>query len=237
MIKIAITDDDAEAAARLNEFIIHYFKKMCIEKTSYYIDKYLDGEELLRATSNERYDIIFLDIKMQNMDGMSVAFEIRKFDENVVIIFITHMAQFAIDGYSVGAFDYILKPLDYYTFEMRFIKALNRINKKMEKRIEISPVGEGKCFLNFADIKYVEIFGRKLVFHTKQRDYVMNGRLKEIAQKLDDSNFIYANRFSLVNINYVERIKNGGLTIGSEQIPISRNRRAAVLMALSNRIS
>ena len=71
------------------------------------------------------YDIVFLDVEMKHLDGMETARRIRALDADVVLIFITNMAQYAIKGYAVGALDYVLKPVPYFAFSQQLQKAVD----------------------------------------------------------------------------------------------------------------
>ena len=90
-----------------------------------------------------------MDVEMKFMDGMSAAEEIRKIDTEVVIIFITNMAQYAIRGYAVDALDYVLKPVSYFAFSQRLNRAISRMKKRETKIIMVNMKG-GMVRINVA---------------------------------------------------------------------------------------
>lgn len=93
---------------------------------------YSDGDQIVNKYRSQ-YDIILMDVEMKFMDGMSAAEEIRKVDTEVVIIFITNMAQYAIRGYAVDALDYVLKPVSYFAFSQRLSRAIGRMKKERQR--------------------------------------------------------------------------------------------------------
>ena len=112
MIRVAIVEDDAEVQGVLQEYVRRYTRQY---GTEFEVTLFADGVDILddyRAV----YDIIFLDVEMKHLDGMTTAERIRQMDAEVILIFITNMAQYAIRGYSVGALDYVLKPVPYFAF-------------------------------------------------------------------------------------------------------------------------
>ena len=109
MIKIAIVEDEAMYAKQLEEFLHQYEAE---NHEAFDITIYSDGDQIVNKYKSQ-FDIILMDVEMKFMDGMSAAEEIRKMDSEVVIIFITNMAQYAIRGYAVDALDYVLKPVSY----------------------------------------------------------------------------------------------------------------------------
>ena len=82
-----------------------------------------------------QYDIILMGIEMKFVNGMTAAEKIRKMDSEVVIIFITNMAQYAIRGYAVDDLDYVLKPVSYFAFSQKLVRVLNRMKKERAKRL------------------------------------------------------------------------------------------------------
>lgn len=93
---------------------------------------YSDGDQIVNKYQSQ-YDIILMDVEMKFMDGMSAAEEIRKVDTEVIIIFITNMAQYAIRGYAVDALDYVLKPVSYFAFSQRLSRAIGRMKKERQR--------------------------------------------------------------------------------------------------------
>ena len=109
----------------MQEYVRRYTRQY---GTEFEVTVFADGVDILedyRAV----YDIIFLDVEMKHLDGMTTAERIRQMDADVILIFITNMAQYAIRGYSVGALDYVLKPVPYFAFSQQLLKAVARLEK------------------------------------------------------------------------------------------------------------
>ena len=126
MYHIAIVEDERTFSEQLQEFLKEYQEEKNIK---FKISVFKDGAEILEEYK-QIYDIILLDIEMPEINGMETARRIRKTDAEVVLMFITNMASYAIHGYEVGALDFIMKPLTYYTFSVKLTRALRRVNKK-----------------------------------------------------------------------------------------------------------
>ena len=114
-IQIAIVEDDKLASDTIKEYILRYGKENSLQ---FGISQYSDAVGLLDQYSAE-YDIIFMDIQMPYMNGMDAAHRLRTLDQKVILIFTTSLAQYAIEGYSVDAMAYLLKPINYYEFAMK----------------------------------------------------------------------------------------------------------------------
>jgi DNA-binding LytR/AlgR family response regulator len=191
-----------------------------------------DGDEIVENYKAE-YDIILLDIEMKFMDGMTAAEHIRKVDPEVVIIFITNMAQYAIKGYTVNATDYVLKPVSYFAFSQRLDKVVSRLDKRVKKYLAIGVKG-GTVKLYISDICYIESQGHRLIFHTKTEEHVMFGTMKEIEEKLSDRDFYRCNKGSLLNLEHVDGVQDGVVVVNGEKIVISRGRKKEFMEALTN---
>lgn len=107
MIRIAVVEDEKKFIDQTKEYFDRYQEE---HHESLDITYFRDGDEIV-SRYRSQFDIIFMDIQMKFMDGMTAAREIRKQDSQVIILFITNLSQYAIRGYEVGALDYILKPL------------------------------------------------------------------------------------------------------------------------------
>ena len=150
MIRVAIVEDDAEVQGVLQEYVRRYTRQY---GTEFEVTVFADGVDILedyRAV----YDIIFLDVEMKHLDGMTTAERIRQMDADVILIFITNMAQYAIRGYSVGALDYVLKPVPYFAFSQQLLKAVARLEKRAKHYLTV-PVEGGLRRLDTASIYYL----------------------------------------------------------------------------------
>ncbi len=232
LIRIVLVDDEPEITDQVAGYIARFYEKRGQGRDAYKLYVYRDGKELLQRFPS-RADIIFLDIEMRDTDGMTAAAKIRKANRNVAIIFLTRLAQMAIRGYKVNALDFIVKPVDYYSFELRFVKALDWLSRFQVQKLEITPVGQGTRYLDFADLYYIEVFGRSLVFHTKEGDLTMNGRLKDMQDKLKGAPFAACNRYCLVNLHHVRGMQGGKVLVREVQIPVSRGKKEQFLARLS----
>lgn len=159
MIRVAIVEDDAEVQGVLQEYVRRYTRQY---GTEFEVTLFADGVDILddyRAV----YDIIFLDVEMKHLDGMTTAERIRQMDAEVILIFITNMAQYAIRGYSVGALDYVLKPVPYFAFSQQLLKAVSRLEKRAKRYLTV-PVEGGLRRLDTASIYYLESEGHRVHF-------------------------------------------------------------------------
>lgn len=132
-MRIAIVDDEEIERNRLQEYLEKYEEE---NRVVLNVDNFSSGDQLMK---NYRlaYDIILFDVDMPGTNGMETAKRIREVDANVVMLFVTNIAQYAIDGYEVEAVDYILKPIAYYDFSMKFKRAVRRAVQKQEVRVSI----------------------------------------------------------------------------------------------------
>ncbi len=232
MIRIAIVDDDKKTNEMIRQYVGQYATESGkrIETTCFY-----DGDEIVQNYKLE-YDVILMDIEMKFVDGLSAAKEIRAVDPDVVIIFITNMANYAIQGYEVNALDYVLKPLNYFSFSEKLNRAIERMDKHDKNYITIT-IDRGLKKVDVSQIRYIESQGHKIIFHLAGKEYLTyNVTMKELEEKLAKHHFYRCNKGYLVNLEYVEGIEDGCAIIEGEQIQISRLKKNAFWEALTNYI-
>lgn len=229
MLRIAVVEDDKTYAAQLKEYLARYGTE-----TNHKINVTLfpDGEDIVTDYSAD-FDIILMDVEMTFMDGMTAAEKIREKDSEVVIIFITNMPQYAIQGYRVDALDYVLKPISYFAFSQRIDRALTRVKKKETNYIAVAQKG-GKKKLDVDKICYVEVRDHDLIYHSTDGNVVTKGSMKEAEDALDATKFFRCNRCYLVNLEYVEDFHGSDVTVASDVIQVSRARKKAFLDALND---
>ena len=231
MIRVAIVEDDAEVQGVLQEYVRRYTRQY---GTEFEVTVFADGVDILedyRAV----YDIIFLDVEMKHLDGMTTAERIRQMDADVILIFITNMAQYAIRGYSVGALDYVLKPVPYFAFSQQLLKAVARLEKRAKRYLTV-PVEGGLRRLDTASIYYLESEGHRVHFYTDEGDFSAPGVLKAFEEKLADCPFARCNSGYLVNLAQVRELRQSTVQVGPCELQVSRPKRKAFLAALTDYI-
>lgn len=150
------------------------------------------------------------------------------------MIFVTNLAKYAVQGYEVKAFDFIVKPVNYYNFELKLLSALECLDKNGDKEFWIK-TKDGKVFLHGSDITYVEVLRHYLTYHTKNGDYSVLGSIGEAAELLKECrSFVFCNRCYLVNLRYVTQIKKSTVTVAGQELQISRQKRANFLKELND---
>lgn len=227
MLEIAVCDDEEYFCAQEKQLISQYMKNSGCE---YSIDLFRSGEELLaRGEALKRYRMIFLDIDMEEIDGIETAREIRKQNAgDVYIVFVTAFITYALDGYKVGAIRYLLKNDD--SFEKQMQECLEAIFQKIgegEKRVSFSFL-EGEKLIPLNEMIYIESNLHKLIFHMtgdQNVTYTMNAKLDEIDRLLQGMGFCRIHKSYLVNFRYVKRIERyNALLFNGKSLGISKAR-------------
>ena len=231
MLRVGIAEDNPRDMERLVTYLKRYGdeKEIQIE-----VAKYTTGNQFLENYSF-CYDVIFLDIMMPEMNGMKVAERIREKDEEVLLIFITNMAKYAINGYQVQALDYVLKPIKYEAFALKMDKVKRLAEKKKDQTITIKS-GSDTNRLVLSHIQYVEVVKHTLIFHTEDGEFATRGVLKDVEAMLEENGFYKCNKCYLVNLRHVRSIKDGMVLVGSDLLQISRARKKAFTEAVAGYI-
>lgn len=220
MYTIAVVDDEKEQTDKILGYLNRYFDENGADGKQFTPFVYRDGKELLEGYE-PKYDVIFLDVEMADVDGLNAARLIRERDEKTAIIFITRMANYAIRGYEVNALDFMVKPVDYYQFSIKLKKALRFVELNREKLIKIENNGDVR-WLNASEICYLEIQNHSLIFHLQDEEIKTWGSLKNVAEQLENEGFAYCNRCYLVNLRFVTGIAKNDCILGNDVLAISK---------------
>ena len=228
MIRIAMVEDEESCREQLQSLIDRYFKENGGEV---YVTPFTNGMDFV-SDYRPVYDIVLMDIEMPHLNGMEAAKKMRKLDPDVCLIFVTNLAQYALEGYSVSAADFIVKPVEYFTFAAKLQKALNRV-QMLQKQYIMVPVEAEVRRLFVRDIRYIEVRGHFLTFHLIGENLTVRGNLGKIEDELQyKGKFFRIFKSYLVNLDHVTGINQNSALLGEDELLISRSRKQEFLRVL-----
>lgn len=230
MYKLAIVEDDDCAAQQLQSYFSEYSKENMVE---FDIQRFCNGVDFI-SDYQSVYDIVLMDIEMPMMDGLETARRLREMDENVVLIFVTNMAQQAINGYEVNAVNFLVKPVSYFKFKNALGKVIGRIDMERNDVITIR-AKEFFYRLSVREIIYIEVYGHSLYYYTTKGKIEARGTLVQTEKELEPLGFARCNDCYIVNLRYVQQFNSKGVKLGGceDEIPISRRKKNEFLDKLN----
>lgn len=205
-MKVALCYYSIELQLHINELCRNFFRK---ENISAEIDKFLSGQALLKATTT--YDLILLDVDMPGLTGIEIGLALREKSQDVEIIYISSSAKYAIDGYQVQAFHYLLENELDHTFYNCMTSVMMKI--KTKKRKQLFQFVEGHISISLDYLIYVESQASRLVFHVchqgdaHKSTYHLYGKIDDIQEDISGLGFIRTNQSYLVNSLYIREVK------------------------------
>ena len=204
MINVAVCDDEKPFLKMMKKYLDGFFRKRGIE---YALECYSSGKDLLsHGIGASHFDIVFLDINMEELDGIKVAREIRRYSADVYIVFVTAYVKYSVEGYKVDAIRYILKNGDSLKESMD--ECLNTIIRKMNYRVPMKRFTFNECEkeVNIERIVYIESSLHRLEFHIMEdslKSYTMYETLNNMEKELEDYKFVRVHQSQLVNLKYI----------------------------------
>lgn len=222
MFNIAICDDEKYYREKIEELVTKYFSKKDIEIC---ISRFESGEKLCQeGIKLSKYDLIFLDINMGDIDGLDTAKKIRNFNSEVYIVFVTAFINYVLEGYKVDAIRYLLKD----SLENSMDECLDAVTEKNKGKVEkiTLPFIEGKKQVLIEKIFYIESQKHKLFFHILEDDmkkYTLYDKLDNLEEQLAAYGFLRIHKSYLVNIKHIEKINNyKAILTSGENLPIPK---------------
>lgn len=228
MIQFAVCDDEPLMIQELSSRLSRYMEEH--QYTSYCISSFSNGRALLEHSGS--LDVIFLDIQMEQPDGMETAKLLRQQGNRSLLVFVTVLRECVFDAFAVEAYDYLVKPLD----DGHFKRTMDRLLKGLEQRTARTIVvqrGAAWEVIPLAELVYCEVLGRKVYLHKR------DGTITDYYDKLEhlehrvDRRFFKCHRSYLVNLDYIRGCQNGQvILLQGETIPVSRLRERDLIQAL-----
>lgn len=221
-MKIAFCDDEQLLLSLYDEYINKFSD--IIPNLDY--DEFQSGTSLIDQykLAQNPYDIIFLDIEMDGLNGIETAKKLRSVDENVLIIFVTSHTDYVYESFEVTPFRFIVKPVELDKFKEVLMAAYNKIQK--DNKFLYFTVNRNIVRLNCNEIYYMESQKRVLLIHTNSSTYKVYGKLAVYEKQLYQNDFISVHKSYLVNLNHVVEIDISSLKmVNGDIVPISENKR------------
>lgn len=235
IIQCLIVDDEPIAC----EILENHLKKI---KSVNVAASCKNALEAFNIINSEEINLIFLDINMPDISGLSFAKSINK---NIKIIFTTAYREYAVDGFDLQAVDYLLKPIS-------FERLLQAINKFLDETIHIINPGteeiryEKSNFIfvrsdrkmikiNFSDVNYIESLSDYIKIHLTDKTVITRETITSIEAKLPKNEFIRVHRSFIVSVLKIDSFTNEYIEINKKAIPISRTYKKDVVYRLDKK--
>lgn len=218
MLRISICDDDKEQQKKIYDMVSREVFGYDDAEFIYYSS----GEQLIESIKKDGFfcDLLFLDINMQEKNGLEVAEFIRQYNVDVDIIFVTVSTEHVFDGYTYNAFSYLVKPV-----------VRERLEKELKRYME-GKFSQANCLhvtinnrrekILLDQVYYFEGEARKIHAHQKQEEQSFYAKIGDLEETLRGQNFIRCHQSYLVNRRYITGHTRNAILLGDRKIPISR---------------
>jgi DNA-binding LytR/AlgR family response regulator len=221
-LHIAIVDDEKIICDQIKVMIQKEHKGEQIEQ-------YSSGQALL--TAKKQFDLVFLDIQMDGIDGMKVARELRRTHADTILIFVTGVKDYVFEAFDVSAFHYLLKPLDEEKFAEVLNLALEEAARRKSQRQEQLFIRAKNLTVNQMDILYMESRGKKVEIHTLKETISIYGSMSELESQLSPG-FYRSHRGYLVNMAYITEYSADSITLmGGAQVYLTKKKHSEFVKA------
>ena len=219
MIRIAVCDDEKYFREKIGALLQEYSSA---REFGINVESFASGEEFLASEKKEMFDVIFLDINMEGMNGIETAQKIRQFSEDIVLIFITAYVAYSPEGYKVNAIRYLLKDSD--SFKTAFWECMDAVRNKLmvvEKKEKFEFQGK-EMVIPLSHIVYMESNVHKVTFYIKGKEiqaYTMYEKLDAIEERLRKTqSFCRIHQSYLINLKYVDEVKRYQVLLNTGEI-------------------
>lgn len=163
LIDTAVIEDDSKARKDLEDCLLRYQKEQ--EGISFVLHDFRDGEAFLESLKQRSYSLVLMDIELGEgkANGMEIAKKFRTLDDSTILVFVTNMRQYVVEGYEVNALNYILKPVKYYSLALTLDKVIRALSYDLNDGIMIKTKGN-MVKLNRKNILYVDVVQHSVDF-------------------------------------------------------------------------
>lgn len=226
-MRIAVCDDDEREVSRIGKLITEY---QISREEPIDCNYYTNSTDFLCELKSGKYDLVLLDVLMPGSSGIQAARELREQDKNVKIVFVSASPEFAVESYNVGAYHYLLKPIDADSF----FAMLDRIKGELSAQTEqgfVLKSKDGVVRISYKRLVYVEVINKTVFFYLSEGTVrEATATLAEFEEKLlSRPEFMKTHRSYLVNLNYMQAVNMNSITMkNGHSVPVSRKRHSVV---------
>ena len=226
MINIAICDDESIYGNELKSKVEEYLYELNVACD---VDMYNSGTSLIEAgVAMAKYQLIFLDMSMDDLNGMETAYRIRERLEDTTIVFVTAFINYSLEAYKVKAFRYLVKVA--VNFDETLKECLDAFleERNVVEQIKTLPFLEEEKTFHLKQLLYVESNLHKLTFAILEERVVMYtilDTLNHMEAALMDECLLRIHQSYLVNLRYVDRIEGRNVVLTNDKmLPIAKSR-------------
>lgn len=229
MVTIAIVEDDSAQRAALGELVARFFAQNGEEPR---LLTYADGADIL-ADYPQGLDLLLMDIDMPKVNGLEAARQIRTFDREVLLVFITNLVQCALEGYAVEAMDFIVKPVTEESCNFSFGRVLRRLRQKRGHALQVRE-GKNTLSVNTTQITYAETQGRGVLLHLADGSALpVSESIQSLEGRTREKGFFRCHTSFLVNLAAVDTVRRTDAVVRGAVVPVSKYRRSEFLQAVA----
>lgn len=219
-MKIAICDDEPYYVEKTKDYISNYFK---LKKIKFELCTFTNPTELLKSDLTA-YNLAFLDVDMPDFNGIEIGTQLRRANNRIILIYVSALVQYAIDGYSVHAFQYLLKQ----DLESTMTQCMDDVLQRLPTMAAtfLLPTDLGGLDIPLSDILYFEVQNHTITVHTQRKArsvWTYNGIIAQVEAELTGEGFLRIYKSYLVNMEHITKMSNNTVLLSSGEIlPCSR---------------
>lgn len=229
-MRIAVCDDEQRFICDLKKDLDELYSSLDM-----ITDGYTSGEELLKGFRRKAYDVVFLDIEMPEMDGITLAGKIRELSRDVCIVFLTGHIEYAIKGYEVNALRYLTKPAD----KQKIKEVIDHVLVKLESSKTLwVKTADGEQKISLSDILFIEAHNQNVIISTADESISVRGNIRDYEEELSQYGFFRIHRGYLISLPKVLRIGSKSVVLeDNTTLPVSRSKESKLRDMLFSYVS
>lgn len=200
------------------------------------VGEFSNAIEAKNCITNKNVDLVFLDIEMPIINGFDLLDGLKAKPQ---VIFITSKTEYAVKAFDYAATDYLHKPITRERFNVAVKKAMNFVLLGKENSEEESPYifiksNLKKLKIYISRIKWIEAYGDYVKVITDEDNHLVLSTMKAFEKELPKDKFIRVHKSFIVNIDKIDKFNSKFAEIGTNKIPLSRNKKEDLVKAIEN---